>query len=80
MEQVVDRVFNPAVAWVLIPLTAILCWGLINSVRAFRGTPEDAEELGQLKAEVEQLRARVEQLERAQSGFRQDAFTGRPGS
>lgn len=80
MEQAVESIFNPATLALMIPLMAILCWGVISSIKAYRGMP-DTDEIPHLKAEMEKLRARVDQLERAQPGMRQDAFIGsRPGS
>ena len=39
MEQVLDRILNPAIAWILIPLVALIFWGLGNIIRALRGVP-----------------------------------------
>ena len=61
MEQILDRLLNPAVAWVLIPLAALVFWGIGNIIRALRGGPADMEEV---QAELHDLRTRGAHLER----------------
>jgi hypothetical protein len=72
MEQILDRVLNPAVAWVLIPLAALVFWGLGNIIRALRGVPGDMEEV---QAELHDLRTRVEQLERERRALDSEKVT-----
>jgi hypothetical protein len=61
--EILERMLNPAIVWVFIPLLAILLWGLTRIIRAMRGEPEDFEEW---KNELRQLQARVDKLEQAQ--------------
>jgi hypothetical protein len=72
MEQVLDRILNPAIAWILIPLVALIFWGLGNIIRALRGVPVDMEEV---QADLHDLRKRVEQLERGRGASEQDKVT-----
>jgi hypothetical protein len=82
MERIIEKVLDPAVVWVLVPIFAILVWGLNRMLLSLRGVPQDAEEL---KIELRQLRARVDELEQAQQRLRQPggearvAAPGRPG-
>lgn len=64
MDRIIDRLLRPEVVWVLIPLTAIVFWGISSVARSFHATGGDRDELGQCKADVESLRVRVEELER----------------
>ena len=61
--EILERMLNPAIVWVFIPLLAILLWGLTRIIRAMRGEPEDFEEW---KNELRQLQARMDKLEQAQ--------------
>jgi hypothetical protein len=60
--EIVERMLNPAIVWVFIPILAILLWGITRIIRALRGEPEDFEEW---KTELKQLQARVDKLEQA---------------
>jgi hypothetical protein len=64
--EIVERVLNPAIVWVFIPILAILLWGITGIIRALRGEPDDFE---QWKNELKQLRARVDKLEQAQKAM-----------
>jgi hypothetical protein len=61
MPQFLDRLLDPAVVWVLIPLTAIFFCGINATIRSLRGVPKPSEDW---KAEIEDLRARIDDLER----------------
>jgi Na+-transporting methylmalonyl-CoA/oxaloacetate decarboxylase gamma subunit len=61
--EIVERLLNPAIVWVFIPILAILLWGITRIIRALRGEPEDFEEW---KNELKQLQARVDKLEQRQ--------------
>ena len=61
MPQFLDRLLDPAVVWVLIPLTAIVFCGVNATIRSLRGVPKPSEDW---KAEIEDLRARIDDLER----------------
>ncbi len=65
MDRVLEKLLDPSVVWVLIPILAIVAWGAIGVARSLRGSPDGGEDL---RAELDQLRARVEELERARSG------------
>jgi hypothetical protein len=67
VDHILEKVLDPSIVWVFIPLLAILFWGLTSMVRALRGEPEEFEAW---KAEMRQLRARVDELERGQHGPR----------
>jgi hypothetical protein len=68
MERILDRVLDPAIVWVFIPLLAILFWGLNGMLRSLRGVPQEFEEW---KHELRQLRVRVDELEQVQQRQRQ---------
>ena len=57
-----ERILDPGVLALSIPVLAVLLWGLTSVIRALRGDPEDFEEW---KKELDELRARVDELERA---------------
>jgi hypothetical protein len=80
VEQILDRLLNPAVAWVLIPLAALICWGIGNIIRALRGGPADMEEV---QAELHDLRmttpAHARQLLRERLWIPYHMQTGGPG-
>jgi hypothetical protein len=61
--EILEKMLNPAVVWVFIPLLAILFWGITRIIRTVRGEPEEFEEW---KHELKQLQARVDTLEKAQ--------------
>lgn len=61
--EILEKMLNPAIVWVFIPLLAILVWGGASIIRALRGEPEDFEEW---KTALKQLQSRVEKLEQAQ--------------
>jgi hypothetical protein len=61
MERILEKLLDPAVVWIIIPVLAILFWGLRSMVQAVRGNPQ---ELETLQAEVRDLSERVEKLER----------------
>jgi hypothetical protein len=61
--EIVERMLNPAIVWVFIPILAILLWGITRIIRALRGEPEDFEDW---KEDLKQLKARVDKLEQAQ--------------
>jgi hypothetical protein len=61
MPQFLDRLLDPSVVWVLIPLMAILFWGVNATIRSLRRVPPSSEDW---KADVDDLRARVDELER----------------
>jgi hypothetical protein len=61
--EILERILNPAIVWVFIPILAILLWGITRIIRALRGEPEDFEEW---KNELRRLQARVENLEQGQ--------------
>jgi hypothetical protein len=63
--DILDRLLQPSIVWVFIPVLAILFWGLTSVIRGMRGEPENFEEW---KHELRQLRARVEHLEQARHG------------
>jgi hypothetical protein len=65
MEQILDRLLQPSMIWVFIPVLCILFWGAASVIRALRGEPGDFEEW---KKELKELRARVEHLEQARHG------------
>ena len=65
MEPILERLLQPSIIWVFIPVLCILFWGIARVIRAMRGEPEDFEEW---KNELKQLRTRVEQLEHARHG------------
>ncbi len=58
--EILERLLNPAIVWVFIPVLAIVFWGITSVIRALHGVPDGMEET---QAELEQLRARVEALE-----------------
>ena len=66
MERILEKLLDPAVVWVLIPLVAIVFWGVSSVMRAHRGGSRESEELEQTKAELKALRVRVEALENGQ--------------
>jgi hypothetical protein len=66
MDPFVDRMLQPQIVWVFIPLLAILLAGLTKMIKVVRGDSVVAEELEQIKAELEQLRAQVHELRRFQ--------------
>ena len=74
--DILDRLLQPSIIWVFIPLLAILFWGLTGVIRALRGEPENSEEW---KHELKQLRARVEMLEQARHGTHLGETTAHPG-
>jgi hypothetical protein len=61
--EILERILNPAIVWVFIPVLGILFWGITRIIRALRGEPDDFEEW---KNELKQLQARVDKLEQAQ--------------
>jgi hypothetical protein len=61
--EVLEKVLNPAVVWVFIPILAILLWGITGIIRALHSEPEDFEAW---KGQLKELLARVEKLEQAQ--------------
>ena len=61
--EILERILNPAIVWVFIPVLGILFWGITRIIRALRGEPDDFEEW---KNELKQLQARVDKLEKAQ--------------
>ena len=61
--DIIEKMLNPAIVWVWIPLVAILVFGAARIIRALRGEPEDFEEW---KAELKKLKERVDKLEQAQ--------------
>ena len=61
--EIVERMLNPAIVWVFIPILAILLWGITRIIHALRGEPEDFEDW---KNDLKQLKARVDKLEQAQ--------------
>jgi hypothetical protein len=61
--EILERILNPAIVWVFIPILAILLWGITRIIRALRGEPDDFEEW---KNQLRRLQARVENLEQAQ--------------
>jgi hypothetical protein len=61
--EIVERMLNPAIVWVFIPILGILLWGITGIIRALRGEPEDFEDW---KNDLKQLKARVDKLEQAQ--------------
>jgi hypothetical protein len=63
--EILERLLNPAIVWVFIPILAILLWGITRIIRALGGEPEDFEEW---KNELKHLQARVDKLEQAQQG------------
>ena len=60
--EILDKMLNPAVVWVFIPVLALLFWGIHGTIRALRGDGSDVDEC---RAEIEQLRQRIESLEQA---------------
>ena len=64
--EIVERMLNPAIVWVFIPILAILLWGITRIIRALRGEPEDFEDW---KTELKQLQARVDKLEQARQAM-----------
>lgn len=58
--EVLEKLLNPAVVWVFVPVLAILFWGIIGVIRALQGQPEDFEDW---KKELSNLRTRVDKLE-----------------
>ena len=68
--DILDKLLNPTVIWVVIPVLAIFFWGLSSVIRALRGEPEAKDESEAWRVEVQQLRARIEELERAQQSMR----------
>ena len=63
MERILEKILEPAVVWVVIPVLAIIFWGLTSIIEALRGKPREPAEW---QADLQQLRDRVEKLERAQ--------------
>jgi hypothetical protein len=61
--DIIEKMLNPAIVWVWIPLVAILVFGAARIIRALRGEPEDFEEW---KAALKKLQERVDKLEQAQ--------------
>ena len=61
--EIVERLLNPAIVWVWIPILAILLWGTTRIIRALRGEPEEFDEW---KKELKQLQARMDKLEQTQ--------------
>ena len=68
--DILDKLLNPAVIWVVIPVLAIFFWGLSSVIRALHGEPEAKDEPDAWRSEVQKLRARVEELERSQHSQR----------
>jgi hypothetical protein len=66
MDPVVERMLQPEIVWVFIPLLAILLAGLTKMVKVVKGGSVNAEAFDQMKAEVEQLRVEVNELRRYQ--------------
>jgi hypothetical protein len=66
MDSIIDKLLKPEIVWVLIPISAIILFGLSSVIRALRGVPEQHDDVEQWKTEVQQLRQRVDALERAQ--------------
>jgi hypothetical protein len=64
MEQFLDKLLEPTVVWVVIPVLAILFWGLTSVIEALRGKSGESAEW---QAEMQKLRDRVEALEKAQA-------------
>jgi len=64
MEHILDKILEPAVVWVVIPVLAIIFWGLTSIIEAIRGKSGEPPEW---QAELQKLRERVEALERAQA-------------
>ena len=64
MEQFLDKLLEPTVVWVVIPVLAILFWGLTSMIEALRGKSGEPAEW---QAELQKLRERVEALEKAQA-------------
>ena len=60
--EIVDKILNPAIVWVFIPILAILVWGITSTIRALRGEPEDFEEW---KKELKDVQSRLAKLEQA---------------
>lgn len=63
MERILDKILEPAVVWVVIPVLAIIFWGLTSIIEAIRGKSGEPEEW---QAELQKLQSRIETLERAQ--------------
>jgi len=61
MDRIVEKLLDPSVSWILIPILAILFWGLTSLVRAMRGHPHEFETW---KNELQDLHDRVDKLER----------------
>ena len=61
MERILEKVLQPEIVWVLIPLAGIVFWGAGNIIRAWRSAPADMEEV---QTELQDLRTRLEALER----------------
>jgi hypothetical protein len=61
--EILDKMLNPAVIWVVIPVLGIVFWGLTSIIYAIRGKTDEPPEW---KADLQNLRTRVEALERAQ--------------
>ena len=57
-----DRILQPEVLALSIPIVAILVWGLKSIISALTGHPDDFENW---KQELENLRTRVDRLEEA---------------
>lgn len=72
MDPILEKLLQPSIVWVFIPVTAILFWGLTRVIRALRGEPDD---FGEWKTELQQLRKRVETLEAAQQPARPGEVT-----
>ena len=70
--DILEKLLNPTVIWVVIPVLAIFFWGLTSVIRALRGEPEAKDESDAWRVEIRQLRARVEELERMLHGQRSD--------
>lgn len=64
MVTIVDKLLDPAVLALCIPVLAVLLWGLAAVLHAIRGEPEELEDL---KTELQELRSRVDLLEKGKS-------------
>lgn len=65
MQSVADNLLDPAVLAMCIPILAVTLWGLSSIIRSLRGAP--AEDLEDLRSEVQDLRSRIEMLEKGKS-------------
>lgn len=62
MDRVLEKLLDPSVVWIVIPVLAIVFWGLHSLAKTMRsGTSRDYESM---QAELQNLQERVEKLER----------------